>query len=159
MKHCETEIVFREFPDEITLAINISNCPHRCRGCHSPHLQTDCGEPLDEDELVRLVGPKKDLITCVGFMGGDADTEELIELCKFVRSEFPRLKIGQYSGNYELPTGELAELLDYVKIGPYIECLGPVDSPESNQKLYKKYPWGWEEVKSIKRTDWTRRIV
>lgn len=35
------DIVFAEIPDETTLAINITNCPNRCPGCHSPHLQRD----------------------------------------------------------------------------------------------------------------------
>jgi anaerobic ribonucleoside-triphosphate reductase activating protein len=56
LKHCETDIVFREFPDEVTLAVNISNCPHRCKGCHSPHLQTDCGTELTEKELEKQFG-------------------------------------------------------------------------------------------------------
>lgn len=42
------DIVFAEIPDEVTLAINITGCPYRCPGCHSPHLQTDCGDMLDD---------------------------------------------------------------------------------------------------------------
>lgn len=37
------DIVFAEIPCETTLAINITNCPNRCRGCHSLHLQADMG--------------------------------------------------------------------------------------------------------------------
>ena len=47
MKYTTTEIVMREFPDEITLAINISGCPNLCEGCHSPELRRDIGQPLD----------------------------------------------------------------------------------------------------------------
>ena len=35
LKYVNTQEVFQEFPDEITLAINISKCPCHCRGCHS----------------------------------------------------------------------------------------------------------------------------
>ena len=42
------DIVFAEIPCETTLAINITNCPNRCRGCHSLHLQADMGRVLDE---------------------------------------------------------------------------------------------------------------
>lgn len=37
------DIVFQEFPDEVTLAINLSRCPPRCPGCHRPYLKQDAG--------------------------------------------------------------------------------------------------------------------
>lgn len=147
LKYCETGIVFQEFPDEITLAVNISNCPHRCVGCHSQHLQTDCGETLDEKAIEKLVEPVKDSITCIGLMGGDASVEELVSLAKYIRKRYPSLNIGWYSGNYAFPEEDIASEFDYIKIGPYIECLGPLDSPTTNQKLYKKTFYGWEEIR------------
>ena len=30
LRYINTDIVFQEFPDEVTLAINISGCPCRC---------------------------------------------------------------------------------------------------------------------------------
>ena len=38
MKYTDTQVTFSEFPDEIALCINISNCPWHCPGCHSPEL-------------------------------------------------------------------------------------------------------------------------
>ena len=38
LKYVDSQITFREIPDEITLCINISNCPFRCKGCHSKEL-------------------------------------------------------------------------------------------------------------------------
>lgn len=158
MKYSETEIVFREFPDEITLAINISNCPHRCKGCHSQHLQTDCGQELDENALKELIEPKKDQITCVGFMGGDADIARLSELMAYVRVNWPKLNIGWYSGCASLvdlqkndeslvyPLMWIENCLDYVKIGPYVEELGPLDSPTTNQRMFKKVVDEWKEI-------------
>ena len=55
IKYTDTEVVFREFPDEITLAINISNCPIHCKGCHSPELWDDIGEKLTYTKLELLV--------------------------------------------------------------------------------------------------------
>jgi anaerobic ribonucleoside-triphosphate reductase activating protein len=150
LKYCETEIVFREFPDEITLAINISNCPHRCVGCHSPHLQTDCGETLDEKAIDKLVEPVKNSITCVGLMGGDADPESVLDIAKYIKKSYPGIKVGVYSGNYELPGEETLSCIDYIKIGPYIECLGPLDSETTNQKLYKITGVEPEEIKATK---------
>lgn len=147
MKYCETGIVFREFPDEVTLAINISNCPHRCPGCHSPHLQTDCGTELTETTLESLIERYKNSITCVGFMGGDGDIDRLLELFKFIREKFPHLKIGWYSGSERIPFP--IEYLDYAKLGPYVEELGPLDSPYTNQRLYKNLNGSWTIILPI----------
>lgn len=154
LKYCETGIVFREFPDEVTLAINLSNCPHRCPGCHSPHLQTDCGSELTDSELERLVEKYEKSITCVGFMGGDGDVVTLVSLMAFVRIKFPRLKIGWYTGYSDLKKSiDLSTLqwiencLDYVKTGPYVEELGGLDSPTTNQTMHRKKEDGtWETV-------------
>lgn len=32
---------------------------------------------------------------------------------------------------------DLLELLDYIKVGPYVESLGALDSPTTNQRLYQ----------------------
>ena len=56
LKYVNTGIVFQEVPDEVTLAVNISNCPCRCPGCHSSYLWDDTGLPLDTaavDDLVK----------------------------------------------------------------------------------------------------------
>ena len=66
------DIVFAEIPCETTLAINITNCPDRCRGCHSLHLQADMGRVLDEAELCGILARYGRSVTCVCFMGGDA---------------------------------------------------------------------------------------
>ena len=49
MKFLTQGIVFSEIPDEITLELGITNCPFNCEGCHSPFLQSDVGEILDEN--------------------------------------------------------------------------------------------------------------
>ena len=51
LKYTDYDIVFQEIPDEVTLAINLSNCPNRCKGCHSPYLQQNVGEALTEENL------------------------------------------------------------------------------------------------------------
>ena len=51
IKYKETQVTFSEVPDEISLCINISNCPHRCKGCHSPYLQEDVGYELTPSGL------------------------------------------------------------------------------------------------------------
>ena len=36
MKYLNHDVVFREFPDEVTLAINLTGCPNRCPGVTVP---------------------------------------------------------------------------------------------------------------------------
>ena len=79
LKYTDTEIVFREIPDEITLAINISGCPIHCPDCHSKELWQDIGEELTEEKLCSLIEENKG-ITCVCFMGGENDWLTLFSL-------------------------------------------------------------------------------
>lgn len=55
LRYVDYDIVFQEIPDEVTLAINLSNCPNRCKGCHSPHLLENVGESLTEESLGHLL--------------------------------------------------------------------------------------------------------
>ncbi len=145
VKSYNYDIVFAEFPDETTLALNITGCPNRCPGCHSPHLQNDCGQPLDEQAIGELLDCYGTAITCVGFMGGDAQPAEIERLAAFVRKVRPELRIGWYSGRSELPDGIRADRFDYIKLGPWVETLGPLTSPTTNQRLYRIRPDGTRE--------------
>ena len=51
LKYVNTDVVFQEIPDEVTLAINISNCPCHCPGCHSRYLWEDIGLSLDTEAI------------------------------------------------------------------------------------------------------------
>lgn len=136
LKYLETEVTFLEIPDEITLCINITGCPCRCIGCHSPHLAEDIGEPLGYQNFVNLVNNNKG-ITCVAFMGGDSDPDWLATLAFKSKREFPKLKIAWYSGRQELPKNFPIKYFDFIKLGPYVEEKGPLNNPNTNQRLYE----------------------
>lgn len=80
VRYYNFDIVFAEIPGETTLAINIANCPNRCPGCHSPHLQADAGHVLDAAELRALLERYGRSVTCVCFMGGDGRRVETLLL-------------------------------------------------------------------------------
>lgn len=145
VKYVNTEVVFEEIPDEITLAINVSNCPNHCPGCHSPYLREDIGDTLYGDVLERLVN-NNDGITCICFMGEGRDEESLINLIEFIRYRWGKtLKIALYTGG-EKTGGYMWDNLDYIKLGPYIEEKGPLNKETTNQRLYKKIDGKWEDI-------------
>lgn len=133
IKFTDYMVTFREIPDEISLCINISNCPNRCPGCHSKELWEDIGEELTDEKLHSLIA-KNEGITCVCFMGGDSDPKRVEELCKLVKTNFPGLLTCWYSGKKENSID--LSYLDYLKLGPYIEQLGGLDHPTTNQRFY-----------------------
>jgi len=128
------DIVFQEIPDEITLALNISNCPNRCAGCHSPHLREDAGAALDESALSQLLEKYGSTVTCICFMGGDGSPGDLLRLAKHAK-RFDK-KLAWYSGNATLHEHATA-VFDYVKLGGYVEELGGLDAPDTNQRFYR----------------------
>lgn len=137
IRYVDTLVGFREIPDEITLCINISNCPNNCPGCHSSWLLKDEGIPLTYVELKSLINNNKG-ITCVCFMGGDKEPWEIQRLAKLVNEDFD-IKVGWYSGKDEIWNGIDLQYFNFVKIGSYQKDLGPLDSPTTNQRLYRVY--------------------
>ena len=151
MKVASFDIVFQEIPGEVTLALNLSNCPCHCPGCHSPHLAQDIGEPLNEELLDGLIARYGAMITCVAFMGGDADPAEVAKWAEYIKALPTPLKTAWYSGRTIFP-GEpgtpIQPSFDYIKLGPYVEDLGGLKSPTTNQRLYKRVGDSWEDITS-----------
>lgn len=138
MKYVNESVVFQEIPNEVTLAINISNCPCHCPGCHSKYLWGDIGDELTHEMLDKMLSKYVNAITCVSFMGGDASVQDLNDLAMYMKNIHPHLKVAWYSGKTILSRDLNLDVFDFVKIGPYIEHLGPLNSRTTNQRLYKK---------------------
>ena len=139
LKYYNYDIVFQEYPDEVTLAINLTMCPNLCKGCHSIFLRKDIGEELTLERLISLIDSYNNNITCVGIQGGDNDPEMVLSLCKDIRKHYKdSIHTGWYSGRNWLTTKDvLKESLHYIKIGAYIAEKGPLSSPSTNQRFYK----------------------
>lgn len=136
MKFVDTKVVFREIPDEISLAINISGCPVKCPGCHSKYLQDEIGEELTYESLGDII-EKNSGISCVSFMGGDANPDKVKEFSIWIHNKYPGLKTAWYSGRtLELGKDNLCTL-DFIKVGPYDDKFGPLDSETTNQRFYQ----------------------
>jgi len=149
LKYVNTGIVFQEIPNEVTLAINISNCPCHCPGCHSRYLWEDIGLPLNTDAIDAFVEQYGADITCISFMGGDADPKGVDLLAQYIHEEHPQFKVAWYSGKTVISAAINKQDFDYIKIGPFIKHLGPLKKPTTNQRLYRQNAQGeFEDITS-----------
>lgn len=146
IKYVDEMVCFQEVPDETTLSFSISNCPHKCPGCHSTYLAEDIGIPL-EDVLKDRLDYHEGLITCVLFMGGDDApfADNLVELADYCHKR--GVKTALYSGATSIPD-YLWKHFDYIKIGPYMQELGGLVNKTTNQRMYKKHDIYWEDITS-----------
>lgn len=135
MKYTDCDIVFREIPDIVTLAINLSGCPFKCEGCHSSYLRADIGNELTFEVIDDII-KKHAGVECVCFMGGDAYIDDLNLAIRHIKLKHALL-VGWYSGADKINNLININYLDYLKIGSYKKDLGPLDSINTNQRLYK----------------------
>lgn len=133
IKFVNYDIVFREIPNLVSLALNISNCQNNCKGCHSKYLQQDIGTILTEKIIDELLEINKG-INCIIFMGEGNDREELLKIANYIKNK--NIYVAIYSGSNKVPLSYF-KIFDYIKIGPYIKEKGPLDNINTNQKLYK----------------------
>lgn len=135
LKYNGYTIVMQEVPDEISLAINISGCPYKCKGCHSKYLWEYNGDYLI-DNIDGLLNKYDGLITCVCFMGGDQNPKELLICIEKIHER--NLKACLYTGCDSLDKMDKIILgrLDYIKTGRFIEKFGGLDNKNTNQKMF-----------------------
>ncbi len=138
-------VTFSEVPDEISLTLNISNCPHHCKGCHSPYLRKDIGDELTNDVLDDLI-EKNEGVTCVCFLGEGNDVQEILDLA--VHVHLKGLKTAIYCGTFDVDE-RMWDVFDYLKLGEYNEEKGPLNKETTNQRMYAyKTEWRADEIKN-----------
>ena len=128
-----TSVVMEEIPGKVTLAVEISNCRGNCEGCHSPWLREDIGEVLDEAAIDRMFADNFG-VNCFLFLGEGKDPETLKRLASYIRSRYG-VSLAVYSGRMAVED-DFYDVFDYVKVGPYIAALGPLNQSTTNQRLY-----------------------
>lgn len=136
LKYLNTQVTFAEVPDEITLCINITGCKNGCKNCHSSYLAQDIGTELTFNEVRKLV-KKNSGISCIALMGGDAEPDKINTLASFIINHYGSIKVAWYSGRQELNNNIDLCNFDYIKLGPYKEEFGPLNSRTTNQRFYK----------------------
>lgn len=134
MKYLYCKEVFSEVPGEITLALSISNCQIKCKGCNQKELWEDIGSILDSSVLKTLLRRHRG-ITCVLFMGsGNKEYQVLNSLA--MEAHKNGLKVAVYLGEDNIPEELDKSYFDYIKIGHWDTSKGGLDSPTTNQKMY-----------------------
>ena len=143
-------VTFAEFPEEISLLLNISNCPGTCSHCSEPELRQDIGTELTNNKIDELIKNNRG-ITLFGLMGGDSDHKDCVRIAKYIHEKY-EIKVGMYSGKDTIDF-DLLNCLDYYKIGHFIMPVGPVETwgqqqcgplcfPQTNQVMLKKIKEG-----------------
>lgn len=158
LKYLGYDVVFQEVPDEISLAFNISGCPHKCEGCHSQYLWEYKGQYLSDD-FESILNKYAKLITCVCFMGGDQNSEELTQMCNIAHKN--GLKTALYTGcdSIDEIQQNLLNSLDYIKIGHYDKSCGGLDNKNTNQRMLKRVAvLKWEDTYAYRWYDITREF-
>ena len=136
LKYLNTQVTFAEIPDEITLCINITGCKIGCLGCHSSYLAQDIGTELTFNEVRKLI-KKNSGISCIALMGGDVEPDKINTLASFIVNHYSSIKVAWYSGRQELSRDIELSNFDFIKLGPYKEEFGPLNSRTTNQRFYK----------------------
>lgn len=73
-------------------------------------------------------------------MGGDADPKTVDNLAFYVKQHYPMLKTGWYTGRTAISPDIHKEYFDYIKVGPYLRHLGALNSPKTNQRMFRRRP-------------------
>lgn len=138
LKVYDYAITFAEFPEEISLSINVSNCPGYCDGCSEPWLLEDVGEELTNEKIDELIKDHPG-ISVFGLMGGDSDHDDVVRIANYVHEKY-NIKVGMYSGREYMST-KLLNCLDLYKIGRFIMPKGPVEEWHQTNNGVLQFPW------------------
>ena len=144
LRYLYVKEVFREIPGEISLGLSISGCQIHCSGCNQRDLWEDKGTPLTLECLEHLLKEHQG-VTCLCLFGGEHDMDTLTELFMYAHK---KVKTAWYAGLDILPKKHLGVLgyLDYLKLGHYDDSLGGLDSPTTNQHLYRVNNGNLEDI-------------
>ncbi|HIP36334.1 MAG TPA: anaerobic ribonucleoside-triphosphate reductase activating protein [Crocinitomix sp.] len=135
MNFYDIQIVLQEVPGQISICFSITGCNLHCKGCHSPHLwKKELGKKLTTDKYLEVIHKYKGFATCVLFMGGEWHQKVLIEYLEIAK------KMGYetclYTGlSKDKLSSEILTHLTWLKFGAWIEELGGLNSPITNQKF------------------------
>lgn len=147
LKFFNYAITFSEVPNEINLCFSITNCQNHCQGCHSTFLRKDIGEELTINKLQEIIEKHLHQFTCICFLGEGNDKATLQKLVDYCHEQNFATCI--YSGRDNCELRDYNNL-DYYKIGSYKQNLGPLNSKNTNQKMFHRINENeWEDITKL----------
>lgn len=131
LRFTDEQIAFQEVPGEVSLAFTIAGCPLGCKGCHSSYSwHSEQGTVLSPLYLKHRLRNYQGLISCVLFLGGEWQPQQLQELLHISRNS--GLNTCLYTGLDDI-SSELKQQLTYLKTGRWLAGRGGLDNPNTNQ--------------------------
>lgn len=135
LQYYRKDICFQEVPNEISISFSIAGCPHNCKNCSWKNtIDKEEKKNLTNTIYSMFLNKYKGLASCVLFLGGEWEQEDLI--CKLKMAKEKGYKTCLYTGcNLSQISEQLKQNLDFIKVGPYIEEKGGLSNPNTNQKF------------------------
>ena len=126
-------------PGESSICIYISGCCHDCHNCHYPMLKRKNYGEILMDFYEDIIASYQSQATCVCFLGEGGNTaverDEIRLMVEYANRQ--GLKTCLYSGR-DVEIESWMHIFDYVKLGSYQEDKGALESPGTNQVMWKK---------------------
>lgn len=132
MRYYACDVTLVDVPGEISLSFAIAGCQLNCKGCFWQQLKAESGELLDLQTYENWLLRYKNYVSCVLFYGGEWHVAELVAYLQLAQQH--GLKTCLYTGLKKV-VPEIYQQLDYLKTGAYIERLGGLSSPATNQRF------------------------
>ena len=137
----KTGITLAEMPNYISFYIQLANCNIKCEGCHSKYLWKKIAR-TDIECIIESVKKAKeqgaDMCIIFGDINNDITENDFVFLLKEIHKYLP---ICVYSGapNSLRALGSMTntDLIDYIKLGSYIDRCGGLNKRTTNQRMYK----------------------
>ena len=136
LKYHTIDTSCRVIPSEVSLIFNITGCTIKCPGCFERTLWKDKGTPLTFNEVRAILNNYSCAVSCVCFMGGEHEPDEINTLARFVKHNYPSLRTAWYSGLNKIPAEIEYCNFDYLKTGPYEASKGALGTPGTNQRVF-----------------------
>lgn len=135
LKYYRKDVCFQEVPNEISLSFSIAGCPHNCKNCSwKGTIEKEEQKNLTNQTYSMFLNKYKGLASCVLFLGGEWEQEDLIYKLKMAKEK--GYKTCLYTGcNFQQISEELKSNLDFIKVGPYMPEKGGLNNPNTNQKF------------------------
>jgi len=128
---------FIDYPDVTSMIVFMTGCDIKCKGCQNPKLQDpEYGVDVDLDSIVHYY-ENKPMCKAVVFSGGDPlyQFEDLLKACIELKGKGAKICI--YTGEcFNNVPKILFNHIDLLITEPYVEQLGPLSSPTTNQKCW-----------------------